>query len=268
LSLIYVYCLLQGGMQLDTADIEAIEPGSTVSLVAVGKLQAAISEVGSEFEEDSLNEHIKDLDWLSPRAVRHHDVIDQLYGRSKPLVPLSFGAIFHSAATLRQRLSASEDKLLVSLENLRGREEWDLKVSRDQATFSAQMRQRSAPLRQLDAELATKPPGTRFLMEKKLRTLETRESQRLASRVRMDAHEKLSACAVAAHRDELTSPPRSQTTRLELKSAYLVDESQSGRLRDAVEALAAEYSNLGYHFELTGPWPAFTFAGEAREALS
>jgi hypothetical protein len=47
-----------------------------------------------------------------------------------------------------------------------------------------------------------------------------------------------------------------------LNGAYLVPAGDE-RLRGEVERLAAEHSELGLEYELTGPWPAHNFAGEA-----
>jgi hypothetical protein len=45
-----------------------------------------------------------------------------------------------------------------------------------------------------------------------------------------------------------------------LNGAYLVAESEFATFRAALEALVAEYSPHGFSFELTGPWPAYSFS--------
>lgn len=268
MSLIYLYCLLPAEARAGLDDLAGMEPEGPVQLVSVGALQAAISVVGEDFAEAQLNARIRDLDWLSPRAVRHHEVVDQFYAQCRQLLPLTFGAIFRSVDSLRQRLASQQDELLARLQRLRGREQWDLKLSRDQATFTAQLGEHSPELSQAESELSAKPPGTRFLLEKKIQALQAREAQRVAAGVRKDVHETLSACAVESHRDQLATPPQPRSVHLELKSAYLVEEAAADGLRIAVDALSGKYAPLGYDFELTGPWPAFSFAGGLREALA
>jgi hypothetical protein len=266
-TLIYLYCLLPGEAQLGVEDIEGMEPGRPLELVAAGLLQAAVSEVGEEFSEATLNARIRDLDWLSPRAVRHHEVVDQLFARCRPLLPLSFGAIFQSKDSLKERLAPQQHELVARLDRLRGREEWDLKLSRDEAIFRGQLREESEPVRQLETELAAKPPGTRFLLEKKLENLQSREAQRVSASVRGEVHKALSARAVEAQRDPLSTPAQPQSIRLELRSAYLVEQQDAGTLKSTADALADKYAPLGYQLELSGPWPPFTFAGGVRETL-
>jgi hypothetical protein len=267
-SLIYLYCLLPGDAQVDLGGLAGMEPEGPVRLVTVGELQAAISDVGDDFAEAQLNARIRDLDWLSPRAVRHHEVVDQLYARCKPLLPLTFGAIFVSMESLQRRLAGQEADLVAGLARLRGREQWDLKLSRDEAAFAGRLREHSAELGKAESELSAKPPGTRFLLEKKVQAIQAREAQRIAAAVRKDVHDTLSACAVESHRDQLATPPRPQSVHLDLKGAYLVEEAAADGLRIAVDALSKKYASLGYQLELSGPWPAFTFAGGLREALA
>lgn len=268
MSLVYLYCLMPADVTVSPDGIEGVEPGTQVRLARHGALQAAVSDVGDEFAEAQLNARIRDLDWLSPRAVRHHQAVDTLYGRCKLLLPLTFGTIFHSEASLAARLANQEQELLASLDRLRGREQWDLKVTRDERVFAEQLGAESAEVRAAVAELAAKPPGTRFLLEKRLRTLQTHEGQRVAAAVRKDVHDTIRKLAVETNRDQVGTPPPGQQVRLELKSAYLIEEAAADGLKLAVGKLSRKYAPLGYELELTGPWPAFSFAGGLRDELS
>ena len=266
MSLTYLYCVLPGEAQLNADGVAGMEEQGPVKLLPAGSLQAAVSDVGDDFAEANLNARITDLDWLSPRAVRHHEVVDELFARCKPLLPLTFGVIFRSQDSLRQRLAAQEAELLAKLDQLRGHQEWNLRLIRDQAAFSAELRRHSPELAQAEKAIQAKPPGTRFLLEKKLENLRTREAKRLAAAVRTDVHATLSALAVDAQRDDLATSALPQDVRLELRSAYLVAEPASEQLAEVARELASKYAGLGYELELTGPWAPFTFAG-TREVL-
>lgn len=266
--LTYLYCLLPAHADVQAAGLPGMEEGRPPRLLPVGNMQAAISEVGDDFSEAKLNASIRDLDWLSPRAVRHHEVVDGLYVQCKQLLPLTFGAIFLSEESLRQRLTTQAPQLEAMLARLRGKEQWELKLSRDQAVFEAGLRGHSEELRHLEAELRDKPPGTAFMLRKKLQNLEAREIQRVAAEVRDAVHQALSACAVEARRDQLTTPAEPGNLRLDLRSAYLVNEADAVGLKDASERLFERYESLGYSLELTGPWPAFSFVAGLREALA
>lgn len=268
MALVYLYCLLPSGAAPSLDGLEPMEDGLPIQLAPAGQLLAVWSEVGDEFDEARLNASIRDLDWLSPRAVRHHQVVDELYARAKPLLPLSFGAIFRSLASLEQRLSQDQAGLLARLERLRGCDEWNLKLSRDQAVFNRELGQASPALSASLAQLAAKPPGTRFLLEKKIHTLQAQEAQRISAGVRADVHQAIEAHAVEAHRDQLTAPAAADNQRLELRAAYLLRESAVEVAQRTVAELEARYRALGYALEFSGPWPPFTFARGLQEALS
>lgn len=265
--MIYLYCLLPAELRVELDGVVPMEDAHPVKVVTAGRLQAAVSEVGEDFGEANLNARIRDLDWLSPRAVRHHDVVDGLYTRCHWLLPLTFGAIFRSRESLCQKLEASHDQLRAQLDRLRGREEWDFRLSRDEAQFGDELAKHSQALQQLQSELVSKSPGTRFLLERKLRNLQAQEAKRLAGQVKADVQRSLGSAAMEAHQDELAAIGASQKVRLELRSAYLIEEGQDAGLKEAVAILAVKYSPLGYDFELTGPWPAFNFAGGISETL-
>jgi hypothetical protein len=52
---------------------------------------------------------------------------------------------------------------------------------------------------------------------------------------------------------------------LAARLAFLVRRDGFERFRDEAERLAAEYTPLGFRFELTGPWPAYNFATVVEE---
>jgi hypothetical protein len=267
MSFVYLYCLLPAVIQANLDGVTAMEDGRPPRSVEAGALQAIVSDVGEDFAEGSLNARIRDLEWLSPRAVRHHDLIDQLYQRCPELLPLAFGAIFTSEESLSERLIAQQTALSQQLAELRGKEEWNVRLTRDEAEFRAQLRSHSPGLQELEAELAGKAPGTRFLLEKKIRNMEAREAQRVSGEVRDDVHASLSRLAVQSRREQLAQTTETGGLRLELRSAYLIEEAAGDDLKNAVSALSGKHALLGYRFELTGPWPAFSFAGGVREAL-
>ncbi len=95
---------------------------------------------------------------------------------------------------------------------------------------------------------------------------EQKRSRELAARcaeLAEETHARLSALAAAAVANR--PQPRELTGRSErmlFNGAYLVRDGDDG-LRREVERLAAEHTELGLEYELTGPWPPHNFAGEA-----
>ncbi|MBV8083770.1 MAG: GvpL/GvpF family gas vesicle protein [Chloroflexi bacterium] len=258
--MLYLYCLFPAGTAADAGGLNGID-GQAVRLEQVAGFAAAVSEVGQEFAEETLNERIRDLDWLSPRAVQHHDVVDALYTQTKHLLPLSFGSIFRDLGSLRTRLAERRAQLGATLAELRGKEEWNLKLLRDEAAFLPALRQHSGELRALTAAAGPESPGKAFMLRKKLQVAEGREAQRVTAAVRERVFKELAECAAKAHRDPVVAPAEPSNLRLELRASFLIQETGAVGLNNASERLSVEYAPLGFRLELTGPWPPFTFAG-------
>ncbi|HEU0168356.1 MAG TPA: GvpL/GvpF family gas vesicle protein [Chloroflexota bacterium] len=259
-AFLYLYCLLPADTPADVVGITGID-GRAVRLERVAGFTAAVSEVGEDFAEGTLNERIRDLDWLSPRAVQHHEVVDALYTQTKHVLPLSFGAIFRDPASLAERLTQQRRQLAATLEDLCGKEEWNLKLVRDEGVFFPALREHSPELRSLTAAVSTEAPGKAFMLRKKQQAAEGGEARRVTAEVRERVFKELAAYAAKTHRDALVAPAEGSDVRLELRASYLVQETAAVGLKNASERLSIEYAPLGFRLELTGPWPPFTFAG-------
>ena len=95
-TLRYVYGIVPANAAgaVDPAEIEGID-GARVRAIVDGALAAAYSEVdGVEYGEAVLNERVRDLDWLAPRAAAHQSVNARLLELAGVVLPLSFGALY------------------------------------------------------------------------------------------------------------------------------------------------------------------------------
>ncbi|MGH2365516.1 MAG: GvpL/GvpF family gas vesicle protein [Chloroflexota bacterium] len=259
---LYVYCLLRAPDRPELADLAGIDVDQPLTLRSAGNVVAVLSQVGADFEEERLNDHVRDLDWLSPRAVRHHAVVDALYARCAVVLPLAFATLFSSPESLDAELLRDKQALLERLEFLRGKEEWELKLRRDAAAFEAALVAHSQPLREVQEALQRQGgPGATFMLRKKLERLRAEEALTLRQRVRTEVHAALSAGCAQARVDNLDVAGVGESGELEMKSAYLVERQAVNGMKLAAGSQAAQYGQLGYSLELSGPWPAFSFAG-------
>ncbi|MDE3078003.1 MAG: GvpL/GvpF family gas vesicle protein, partial [Chloroflexota bacterium] len=265
--LIYVYALLATDPGLSIDSDEGLEPGHPVRLVRVDRVAAAVSDVGPDFDTDRLNHQLQDLDWLSPRAVRHHAIVDRVYARSRTILPLAFGTVFRSESSLVRRLTRQQGQLLELLKSVEGKDEWDLKVTRENARFRAGLLAENEALRSLERDIEHKPPGTAFMLRKKLERAQIEEARIVRRRIRADVQAGLSAHATDSRVDDLPAADGEAAITLELKSAYLLSSEQADGMERASRELAERYSSLGYSFELTGPWPPYSFVGRTSAVL-
>jgi len=255
-SLVYVYAIARAG-SAEPGGLRGLDDGS-VRAIRDGDLVAFVSDVPeSQFAEAPLNAHLADMEWLTPRAVRHQEVNAALAAASDPLVPLAFGAVFRDAAGVTRMLRDRGPEIGPRFAMLRGKAEWIAVVRRDMVKAVAAVGSGSEALRALKAEIAAAPPGRGYLIAKQLD-----ETQRQELRV-TDA----GAIAAAAEAFERAG------TRLFREP--LVEDAGGGMLArfsvlagrasaPALERIAAAFGTAwgprGYALELSGPWPAYRFS--------
>ncbi|MFC7844506.1 GvpL/GvpF family gas vesicle protein [Streptomyces sp. NPDC001046] len=213
-------------------------------------LVAVVSHVPErDFAEEALRSHLEDLDWLTATARAHQGVIDALTTVTTPL-PLRLGTVFHDDSGVRSMIEAREDDFRSTLDRLEGRVEWGVKVYAE-----------SEP--QESAEPAQKPASGRdYLLQRRMRTKSHEEMWQRAEAFSTRLHEQLSAFAEDARLHAPQNPALSKASgRNVLNAAYLVPRAHSEEFVELVDRTKGEAPGL--RVELTGPWAAYSFAGEA-----
>ncbi|HEX9495281.1 MAG TPA: GvpL/GvpF family gas vesicle protein [Candidatus Limnocylindria bacterium] len=256
MSLVYVYAIAPTGCA-EPAGLRGLGDGA-VRAVRDGDLAAFVSDVPErEFAEEPLNAHLADMEWLTPRAVRHQEVNAALAAACDPLVPLSFGTVFRDAAGVARMLREGAAAIGPRFAALRGKAEWIAVVRRDRETALAAVESDSDALRALRAEVDAAPAGRGYLTAKRL--AETKRQELRAS----------DAAAIGAAADAF------ERASMRLFREPLVEDASGGMIarfsvlagRDAAPDLAAigaafsaAWERRGYGLELSGPWPAYRFS--------
>ncbi len=260
-ALLYVYCILDAGSPaldlLDRGTVAGIEPGAPLFALQHAGLAAAVSEVPDEiFDEQPLNELTADLTRLAPYALRHELAIRTLFEHGLSLLPLSFGAVYRSRESVLAMLEARAGEFQVHLERLRGREEWEVKLSRRPAAQLAAMARAAAP-----AQVSGAGPGRADLMA---RLQERRAAAEAIGQIATVAAAVAEALRSAA--TELRSEPVDirNTGDVELveRFAALVPRAESDRFQEHVAALEQRYAGGGFSLALSGPWAPYSFVGQ------
>ena len=223
-----------------------------VGCVVAGALLAAVSDVdASEYGEVSLNEHVRDLDWLSVRAAQHQAVNGRLLELLGTVIPLSFGAIYRDDDRVRQMLSENAEDRKAQLAALAGHAEWVVTVSRD-----ADVPADDADVRALDAQIAASPPGRAFLLEKQRGTTLSRSIERRDSDAASTALAVLEGVAMRTYQEPVVA---GGTDAVALRASILVARDREAALARAVGELESRLAERGYRVRASGPWPAYRF---------
>ncbi len=253
--MIYVYAILGAPLE---ADIHGINQ-ERIRWVTRDLLAAAVSDVPAEdFDQEPLNENVRDMAWLGPRAIAHQDVNARLFELADALLPLAFGTVFRDEGGVRELLADQSSALGSRLDKVRGSSEWvvTLHVLREP---SAEDVAATSPLVQnLKTEIAASSPGRAHLMRQRLQTLERDEAKRLQSEAAAQVLQALRRVGVDVYREPL---PTDLVERPLVRASVLVRRAAEAAFVDEIERLQNRWSEPSYRLLLTGPWPPYRFGG-------
>src|SRR5215204_5846088 len=259
----YVYCVGEAEALAPLFDAElpdAIEEDSGLEAVEAEGLTAVVSAVPLEvYGEGALVERLTDAAWMATRALRHQRVAEH-FARRAAVAPLRFGSIYLRREGVERMLAERGAQLREVLGRLGGREEWGLNVFVERARLREEVARLSVRLRELDVRAAASTPGQAYLLRKKIEGLRDEETRAETRRVAQEAERRLAEACDGAARLRVLKDEAAEQGELAARLAFLVRREGFDAFRDAAEQLAAEYTPLGFHFELTGPWPAYNFA--------
>ena len=262
-DLTYLYAIVGAGGEAEHAmgDVRGIDD-APVTVLAAGELRAYCSPVRStDWEEAALDANVRNMDWLAPHATRHQQVLAALHTASPSMLPLPFATLYRHPEAIRELLQVRQSELVAALRRLQGTEEWALKVFQDQGIFDEHLEGLSRPLAEARETLKHASPGKAYLMRKQLDALRKEEAARVTGLVTREIEARIVPYVHDLRREPVTASAgvTVQTERLVLKLALLLDRSQRQALHTQLAGTVAEYEVLGYRFELTGPWPPYSF---------
>ncbi|MBW8817214.1 MAG: GvpL/GvpF family gas vesicle protein [Streptomyces sp.] len=219
-------------------------------------LVAVVSHVPErDFAEEPLRRHLEDLEWLTGTVRAHQSVIDALTVVTTPL-PLRLGTVFRDDSGVRVMIEEREEGFRRTLDRLQGRVEWGVKVYVETA----------APAGAEATEAPEKPASGRdYLRQRRQRVRSNEDRWQQAEAFATRLHEKLSAYAEDARLHAPQNPTLSGASGQNvLNAAYLVPRGESEEFVEMVDRTKDDVP--GMRVELTGPWAAYSFAGEEQQS--
>jgi len=264
-SVFYVYGIAECGPAkeiLSASSPVAIEEESVVRLIESGDLAAVVSLVPiASYGEESLAKNLTDPSWTALRAMRHEQVVEH-FAKRISVVPLRFGTIYLEAARVEEMLSENRARLVEIVDRLRSREEWGVNVYSDRIVLLSTIISVSPRLKDLSERAAKASPGESYLLQKKIDTLKSDEARVEVNRAISEIEETLRAQSIDARRLRVLKVESTEHGELKAKFAFLIERSRFQQFQAAAEKMASELKMSGISLELTGPWPAYNFAGD------
>jgi len=254
---LYVYAVLPGeGRALP--ETAAILAGSRIGSLAEAGLAALVSTVPRcLFEADHPLNRAADPDWVAACAEAHHRIVS-MAAQAGPCLPLGFGTVFASEASLRLWLAGEAAALRKTLDAVADRQEWGLSLIEDPPAHEAWLEKHEPTLSKLAETVRLASPGTGYLLERRL------------ARAREEAR-KQHEHAAAARLVERLQQDGFDIRRESAESGFcwsLLGERDAA-MTERVQALgAAMFADTGLALRVTGPWPPYAFARAAWQEAS
>ena len=259
----YTYAIARRkpGANLDAQQIVGVDPHHPVQEIAQGDLLALVSAVSlAEYDLKALEVHLQDRTWLEFLAMAHQRVMTELLERYT-LLPLKLCTLYIDEERVRAALDEHAAPFGAALDRIAGAVEWGVKAYCDKAALVAWAEHSAPQLSQLAKSVAAASPGAKYMLEKRLQRAAQQASDDLRRSYAQASHNLLAEHARAAEQN----PPQPQQIHghsddMVLNGAYLVDESDVDAFAAVIEELRTQYGPCGFSFELTGPWPAYSFS--------
>jgi len=264
----YVYGIVggDGSQPVEGLPEQGIDSAYPVYALPYQAIQAIVSKVSlQEFGQEALEANLEDIEWVKAKVLAHQRVLEAVLV-SHTLIPMRFCTIYRSESGVQEMLTQHYDDFVETLTQLEGKQEWGVKVYCDGKTLAQRVGEVSDRVKELKAEMDQKSSGAAYFLKKKMDEAIAEEMERVSDEYAQRSHDRLSGHAEEAVINPLQS--KELTGREEamvLNGAYLVAKEQLAAFRAELESLSVEHDNLGFIYEMTGPWPPYNFVSTCTE---
>ena len=261
-SAAYLYCLVRAARRPALTRVPPGLAGATrpeLAQVADSLWVVAANGPLDIYGPSRLEPRLRDLAWVSETAVAHERVVEHFARmRNATVVPMKLFTMFSSIDKALADVRARRRTLDRVLRHIAGCEEWGIRVTRSVAPATA-----AAPAVRT-AKNASDGAGTAFLIARKTARDAARDARLDAIAAADTAFERLSRLARDTERRDRRPEPGLNPPLLE--AAFLVAAGARARFRAEVRRQSVSCANAGADVTLTGPWPAYNFAGTEDES--
>jgi hypothetical protein len=194
------------------------------------------------FSGEQLQEELQDLEALSRHALAHASIVEFFFQRG-PVIPLKLFTLFSQDERARRQLAGRKTQLRRLLTELRGFEEWGVRIT-------------GAPGR-APASRAPVVSGRDYLQSKKRLRDETAAPPRATVKDVNGGLKTLSRLASKTRKDKY--PAAGKGRPYVTGASFLVSAKRRGKWKRQAAQLAAWLDKRGHRLEMSGPWPPYHF---------
>ncbi|SDC65912.1 MULTISPECIES: GvpL/GvpF family gas vesicle protein [unclassified Candidatus Frackibacter] len=257
---LYLYCILDSPekVKIDLLGIDNIHKPYVMSYQGVGVLVSEVSLI--DFGQKELERKVRDLDWLHDKANRHEILIEQAMELTT-VIPITFGTVFESKIELKELLKESIPKIKELFAIVKGHEEWGLKLYCDFSQLRRTISGLHDGIKELKRCLENSEEGMEQFLERRLEMELDKEVKNKAFSVADEVYEKLSSIATKSHLNELLDIEITGISKpMVLNSVYLINKQYVANFLLKLKEFEDKYSEFGFYFYYSGPWPPYNFS--------
>jgi len=261
-DLIYLYCITNREPRLK--ELESLV--DRLYFICHEGLYAVVSKVrDSEFSEENLRRNLSNMEWVKIKVSIHEKIIEGVM-ENACVVPFKFATLFNTEDSLKAMLDKCKEELKENLKELKGKEEWGVKIYCNIEELKENLIQEDEELLKIDKEISSSLPGKAFFLMKKREELLNITATKKLNVCGQDSSERLSRQSLQSRINKLL--PKEVTERKDdmiLNSAFLVDKSKVAEFIHVANGLQTKYNDKGIDFDCTGPWPPYNFCSINRK---
>ncbi len=256
-SVLYLYGFVLLPVQLPA--ITGVEEDAPVFLVEYAHIGCAVSVVSAASYQRDDRSTEEQLAWVTPRAWRHHGVVQQLHA-STAVLPLKFGTLCGSLDAIRMMLRDRHVGIGEQLARVAGKDEWTLRVTIDQNAFADRLQASEPALIGLKHEETRLPEGRAYFARKRLQKATSDLADARLAAVENELFEALAPLRLDMMPLDARSGGCAQSPhRCLAYTALLVERSALDAVHACLAAFEEKYCDPPVLCELVGPWPPYSF---------
>lgn len=262
---LYLYCIREKAEGVSAFSTKGIDGKEKVFTLPYRELEAVVSKISlEEFGSSKIQKKAQeDPIWIKGKALAHEEVIEESMSNNKilGLIPMRFGIIFKSKARLEETLDKDYSKIKDSLEKIRGKQEWGVKVYlKDRKKFEQMIKEKNKTIKEKEKEMAALDEGMAFFMEEELKEIISGEVEKNLANIAEVFFKSLKKHAVESVENKILGKELTGKQELMILNAvYLVTEEKISDFKKEADNLNQGMKAKGFYLESTGPWPAYNF---------
>lgn len=255
----YFFCFAKSGPAPDGEPGFGLVEGQKLFRIPFRELVMVVSKVPLEdFAGPGAEERLNNVEWVTPRALRHGQVVQEMCALS-PVLPARFGTLFSSEQKLISLAESNYDSIIEFLELIRDKDEWAIRVYLDRDRLKATLFQKRIDI--LDIDLSSLSPGVRYFREKQIQAeVEKDISSWVNEKIQKVATSLDSISSQLQARKAHKNAFDENNKELVANWAVLLNKSDFQKLQELVFATNSNSDCDGLELTISGPWPPYSFA--------